>query len=210
MDNMTEKRVFGYIRVSSRTQNEARQKDAILKSGVLERDIFIDRQSGKDFSRPAYQQMIQSLRPKDEIVILDLDRLGRNYTEMAKEWFHITNELGCDIRVLNYPLLNTAQQESSFDSRFIANLIFQLLSYIAEKERIEIRDRQREGIESAKARGVKFGRSRIPKPDEFDKVFQRVLRREITSRQAMAELGLKTNTYYSFVREYLNGKEKKS
>lgn len=201
MDNKTEKRVFGYIRVSSKTQNEARQREALLKEGVLERDIYIDKQSGKDFSRPAYQGMIQSLQPGDELVILDLDRLGRNYQDMAKEWHRITDEKGCDIRVINYPLLNTAQEEKSLDRRFIANLTFEILSYVAQKEREEIKSRQREGIESAKIKGVKFGRSKIPKPEGFDETYQRVLRREITNRQAMEELGLKTNTYYAFVRE---------
>ena len=202
MKEQTEKRKFGYIRVSSRTQNEARQRDALLKEGILIRDIFIDKQSGKDFSRPAYQQMIQSLQQGDEVVILDLDRLGRNYSEMAKEWNYITEEKECDIRVINYPLLSTAQEEKTLDKRFIAKLTFEILSYVAEKEREEIKRRQREGIESAKAKGVKFGRIKIPKPEGFDETYQRVLKREITNRQAMSELGLKVNTYYAFVNEY--------
>ena len=201
MERKTEKRKFGYMRVSSRTQCEARQRDALIKAGVLERDIYSDQQSGKDFSRPAYQQMIQSLQPGDEIIILDLDRLGRNFEEMAKEWNYITEEKKCDIRVINYPLLNTAQKEKSLDRRFIANLTFQILSYVASKERENIRRRQLEGIESAKAKGVKFGRNRIPKPESFNETYQRVLRREITNRQAMEELGLKANTYYAFVKE---------
>lgn len=201
MKEQTEKRRFGYIRVSTRTQNEARQRDALLKEGVLERDIFIDKQSGKDFSRPAYQQMIQSLQPGDEIVILDLDRLGRHYSEMAKEWNYITAERECDIRVINYPLLNTAQEEKTLDKRLIAKLTFEILSYVAEKEREEIKRRQKEGIESAKAKGVKFGRTKIPKPKGFEETYQRVLRREITNRQAMRELDLKPNTYYAFVKE---------
>ena len=201
MKEYTEKRKFGYIRISTKTQNLARQKDALLKEGVYERDIFIDKQSGKDFSRPAYQNMIQSLQPGDEIIILDLDRLGRNYSEMAKEWNYITEEKECDIRVINYPLLSTAQEEKSLDKRFIAKLTFEILSYVAEKEREEIKRRQREGIESAKAKGVKFGRSRIPKPARFDETYERVVRREITNRQAMEELGLKANTYYAFVKE---------
>lgn len=202
MTAQTEKRVFGYIRVSSRTQNEARQREALMKEGVFERDIYIDKQSGKDFSRPAYQRMLQDLQPGDEVIILDLDRLGRNYQEMAIEWNLITNEKGCDIRVINYPLLNTAQEEKTLDRRFIANLTFQILSYVAEKEREEIRNRQREGIESARVKGVKFGRTKIPKPERFDNIYQRVLRREITNRQAMEELGLKANTYYTFAKAY--------
>lgn len=201
MTAQTEKRVFGYIRVSSRTQNEARQREALMKEGVFERDIYIDKQSGKNFFRPAYQRMLQDLQPGDEVIILDLDRLGRNYQEMAIEWNLITNEKGCDIRVINYPLLNTAQEEKTLDRRFIANLTFQILSYVAEKEREEIRNRQREGIESARVKGVKFGRTKIPKPERFDNIYQRVLKRELTNRQAMEELGLKPNTYYAFVKE---------
>ncbi|MBD5547739.1 MAG: recombinase family protein [Lachnospiraceae bacterium] len=201
MKKQTEKRRFGYIRVSSKTQNEGRQRDALLNEGILERDIFIDKQSGKDFSRPAYQQMIQSLQPGDEIVILDLDRLGRSYSEMAKEWNYITEERECNIRVINYPLLNTAQEEKTLDRRFIAKLTFEILSYVGEKEKSEIQRRQREGIESAKAKGVRFGRTKIPRPEGFEGIYQRVLRREITNRQAMRELNLKPNTYYAFVKE---------
>lgn len=201
MKEQTEKRNFGYIRVSAKTQNENRQLDALLKEGVLERDIFIDKQSGKDFSRPAYQQMIQSLQPGDEVVILSLDRLGRHYGEMANEWRRITETKNCDIKVINYPLLSTAQEEKTLDRRFIAKLTFEILSYVAEKEREEIRSRQREGIESAKAKGVKFGRTKIPKPEGFEETYQRVLRREITNKKAMSELNLKANTYYAFVKE---------
>lgn len=202
MKEQTEKRKFGYIRVSAKTQNENRQRDSLIKEGVLERDIFIDKQSGKDFSRPAYQKMIQSLQQGDEIIILDLDRLGRNYSEMAKEWNHITEEKGCDIRVINYPLLSTVQEEKTLDKRFIAKLTFEILSYVAEKEREEIKRRQREGIESAKAKGVKFGRTKIPKPEKFDEIYQKVLRREITNKEAMSLLSLKVNTYYAFVKEF--------
>lgn len=202
MKEQTEKRRFGYIRVSAKTQNENRQTDALLNEGILERDIFIDKQSGKDFSRPAYQQMIQSLQQGDEVVILDLDRLGRNYAEMAKEWNYITEEKGCDIRVINYPLLSTAQEEKTLDKRFLAKLTFEILSYVAEKEREEIKRRQREGIESAKAKGVKFGRTKIPKPEKFDEIYQKVLRREITNKEAMSLLSLKVNTYYAFVKEF--------
>lgn len=202
MKEQTEKRRFGYIRVSNRTQSISRQWDALIKEGVLERDIFIDKQSGKDFSRPEYQKMIQSLQQGDEIIILDLDRLGRNYSEMAKEWNFITEKKKCDIRVINYPLLSTAQEEKTLDKRFIAKLTFEILTYVAEREREDIKRRQAEGIASAKAKGVKFGRTKIPKPERFDEIYQRVLRREITNKQAMNELGLKINTYYAFVNEY--------
>ena len=120
---------------------------------------------------------------------------------MAKEWSYITEDKECDIRVINYPLLNTAQEEKTLDKRLIAKLTFEILSYVAEKEREEIKRRQKEGIESAKAKGVKFGRTKIPKPEGFEETYQKVLMREITNRQAMRELGLKPNTYYAFVKE---------
>ena len=120
---------------------------------------------------------------------------------MAREWFYITNEIGCDIRVLNCPLLNTAQEEKNLNNRLIANLTFQILSYVAEHEREDIKRRQKEGIESARAKGVKFGRTKIPKPDNFDEVHNKVLLGEIANKQAMSELGLKVNTYYAFVKE---------
>lgn len=198
----SEKRVCGYVRVSSKDQNEERQREALLKEGVSEREIYVDKVSGRNFMRPEYQRMKSNLREGDTVVILDLDRLGRNYDEMASEWKYLTREKKCDIRIINCPLLNTAREEKSLDRLFIADMIFQLLSYVAQKEREEIKIRQREGIEVAKKQGVKFGRKRIPKPDDFDKVYERVLRREMTNRQAMERLGLKANTYYAFVKEF--------
>lgn len=198
---MEDTRVYGYIRVSSVSQNIARQKDALLERGVKERDIFIDKASGKDFNRPNYQKMKSLLREGDTIVCLDLDRLGRNYDEIADEWKYITRDKKCNIDIVNMPILSTTQANGNLDTRFISEMMLQLLSYIAERERQHIRERQREGIESAMKAGVKFGRTPIEKPPEFSSVYQRVLRREITNREAMRELGLKPNTYYRFIDE---------
>ncbi len=198
---MNDTRTYGYIRVSTKYQNEDRQKQAILKDGVLERDIYTDKISGKDFDRPEYRRMKENLRPGDRIVILDLDRLGRNYEEMAKEWRELTHERECDIIVINYPLLSTVQDKDSLDKRFLADMIFQLLSYVAEKEREEIKARQQEGIRAAKARGASFGRPRIKKPADFESVYLRVRNGEITNREAQHLLGLKPNTYYNFINE---------
>ena len=198
----SENRVYGYCRVSSKSQNESRQVDAMLSYGVVKRDIFVDIASGKNFDRPQYEIMKGLLRPGDELVILDLDRLGRNYDDMAREWHDITINKGCSISVINFPLLSTSKQiDNSLDSRLIADIIFRLLSYCAERERLSTRERQREGITAAQRRGTKFGRPKIVKPDNFSEIYQRVKDREITNVKAMEILGLKSNTYYSFVRE---------
>lgn len=198
----SENRVYGYCRVSSKSQNENRQVDAMLTYGVAQRDIFIDKASGKDFDRPQYEVMKSLLRPGDELVVLDLDRLGRNYNDMAREWQDITVNKGCSISVINFPLLSTSKQiDSSLDSRLIADIIFRLFSYCAERERLSTRERQKEGIAAAKSRGTKFGRPKITRPDNFSEIYQRVKNREITNVKAMAILGLKSNCYYAFVRE---------
>ena len=200
---MSDKRKFGYARVSSRNQNEGRQVKALLEYGCSQRDIFIDKASGKDFSRPEYEKMKSLLRRGDEVVILDLDRLGRNYEQMGHEWNEITGTLGCDMTVLNCPLVSTKTNNGdSLDTKFIADIVFQLLSYFAERERLSIHERQKEGIEHAKATGVQFGRPKIQKPTEFDSLYQKVLKKQMTNKEAMNQLGLKTNVYYSFVKEF--------
>lgn len=197
------KRLFGYGRISTRGQNEARQVKALLDYGCSERDVFIDKASGKDFSRPAYETMKSLLRQGDEVVILDLDRLGRNYEQMRDEWNEITGTLGCDITVLNCPIVSTKTNNGgSLDTRLIADIVFQLLSYVAERERISIRERQQAGIACAKSAGVQFGRPKIQKPAEFDVLYEKVLKRQMTNKAAMEEMGLKTNAYYGFVKKY--------
>lgn len=194
---------YGYARISTDSQNELRQIEELKEAGVLEENIFIDKQSGKDFSRPAYQQMIQSLQSGDEVVFSSIDRFGRNYTEMIREWFRILDDRKCGVRVLDTPILNIPNRKSlSLERRLAADITFQALAYVAEKERSIIKRRQKSGIESAKARGVKFGRTKIERPENFEEVYRRVLTKEITNKQAMSELGLKTNTYYAFVNEY--------
>lgn len=195
------KRLYGYARVSSRGQCLDRQLDALKARGIPERDIYIDKASGKDFERPEYQRMKQQLQAGDTLVVLDLDRLGRNYNELAVEWNLLTLVTGIEIEVLNLPVLNTAQDCRSLGGKFVANLVFNVLNYVAEQEREDIRQRQREGIESARKNGVKFGRPKVERPDEFASVYDRVLRHEITNRQAMELLGLKPNTYYKFTNE---------
>lgn len=206
---MTNK-VFGYGRVSSQDQNEERQIDALLKAGVDERDIFIDKKSGKDFDREQYKAMVSRLREGDLVIILSLDRLGRNYTEIQKEWQYMTQEIKADIKILDMPLLDTSTSTDNLDRRFIADLVLQILSYTAEKERENIRKRQREGIALMKEvdgqkislrTGRPTGRPRAVKPDNWNEVYTRWVNKEITAVKAMEILDLKPNTFYKFVNE---------
>ena len=194
-------RVLGYVRVSTGHQNTDRQREALLKAGVASRDIFTDKQSGKDFSRPQYQKLKEQLVAGDTVVVLDLDRLGRNYREMSLEWFDITKTRNCNIKIINFPLLDTTSEKAGLAGQVVANIVFELLSYVAEQERIHLLERQREGIEAAKKRGVKFGRPKVEKPTDFPEVYARVQRHEITAREAMKQLNLKPNSYYRFASE---------
>lgn len=198
------RRIFGYARVSSQSQNVDRQKDALLQYGVLARDIYIDKASGKNFDRPKYVEMKKQLEEGDVVVVVDLDRLGRNYSEMSEEWRIITKDKKCDIEILNFPLLSTTTKDENehLENKLIADIVLHLLSYVAERERKDIRERQREGIESAKRNGVVFGRPQIQIPDDFNCTYEKVLKRQITNREAMETLGLKNNTYYKFAQQY--------
>lgn len=198
-------KTFGYIRVSSKDQNEARQLAALTEAGIDERDIFIDKQSGKDFDRPQYQALINCIREGDTVVILSIDRLGRNYEAIMKEWRHITQELGANIRVLDMPLLDTTRGGNSLDGRFISDLVLQILSYVAEKERENIKKRQAQGIAQAKAAGKRMGRPRIQPPAAFPSVYNQWRAGELTAKAAMKELSLKPNTFYNFVKQYEAG-----
>lgn len=194
-------RKLGYVRVSTAHQNTDRQREALIKEGVAPRDIFTDTQSGKDFSRPQYQRMKEQLVAGDTVVVLDLDRLGRNYEEMSMEWLDIVKSRKCNIKIINLPVLNTDNKETGLAGQFIADTVFGLLSYVAQQERDHLLRRQREGIEIAKKNGVKFGRPKIERPSNFTTVYARVQRHEITAREAMRQLELKPNTYYRFAAE---------
>lgn len=202
--------IFGYVRVSSVDQNEERQLEELRKAGVDERNIFVDKKSGKNFERDQYKSMIGRLRDGDLVVIASLDRLGRNYTEIQKEWKYITQEVKADIKILDMPLLDTSMATENLDRRFIADLVLQILCYTAEKERENIRKRQREGIDimpivdgkrvSAKT-GKPTGRPRAVKPENWTEVYTRWQNKEITAVKAMEILNLKVNTFYKFVNE---------
>ena len=153
--------VYGYVRVSSADQNEERQRIAMAQKGLKEKDIFMDKQSGKDFDRPAYRRLLHVLREGDILVVKSIDRLGRDYEEIIEQWRCITKEIKADIKVIDMPLLDTTLSKDLLGT-FIADLVLQVLSFAAENERENIRQRQREGIDAALARGVRFGRPGIP------------------------------------------------
>lgn len=191
-----ENRTFGYARVSSKDQNESRQVSALLDFGVNERELYIDKQSGKDFNREQYQLMLRNIRKGDLVVFLSLDRMGRNYTEIREQWNYLTNALGADIKILNMELLDTRANDNSLDRKFICDLVLQILSYVAEKERINIRHRQEQGIREARNRGVHFGRKAIVLPENFDSVAEQYKKGEISPKNAIAMLGMTRSSFY--------------
>lgn len=196
---MTAKQFF-YGRVSSTEQNEERQLHAAREFGIDERDIYIDKMSGKDFNREQYQLMKAQLRHGDLVVFLSIDRMGRNYDQIIAEWRDIIS-LGCDIVILDMPILDTRNTEGGLTKRFISDLFLQILSYVSEQERINIRNRQRQGIELAKAQGKYKGRKPI-EVENFPEIYNQWKAGEITGRQAMRLANLKPNTFYRRAKEY--------
>lgn len=199
MDN----RIFGYGRVSSKEQNEGRQIIAFKELGINERDIYIDKQSGKDFNREQYNLMKHNLRENDLLVIKSIDRLGRNYNMIIEEWRDITKSIKADIKVIDMPILDTSNNKELLGN-VISDIVLGLLSYVAETERTFIRQRQREGIDIAKNKGIKFGRPRIEKPINFDYVVNRWKNKEISTKDALKELNLKPNVFYNFIKNSIN------
>ncbi|MCL2187763.1 MAG: recombinase family protein [Defluviitaleaceae bacterium] len=196
--------LYGYVRVSTREQNEERQLVAMRNFGVMEDGIFLDKQSGKDFQRKAYGQLLEKLKPGDILVIKSIDRLGRDYSETLEQWRIITKEIQAAIVVLDMPLLDTRQTERDLTGTFIADLVLQILSYVAQQEREFLRQRQAEGIELAKANGVKFGRRPMERPENFPEVHALWERREISAREAGRLLGVHYQTFQAWVNQQRN------
>ena len=194
-------KTYGYVRVSSREQNEERQLVAMRDFGITDGDIFVDKQSGKDFQRKGYRRLLKKARPGDTLVIKSIDRLGRDYGEILEEWRIITKELQVAIVVLDIPLLDTRQKERDLTGTFIADLTLQILSYVAQTEREFIRQRQAEGIEAAQARGVKFGRPPKERPPMFHEVLEVWERGEISAREAGRRLGVDYKTFKAWVEQ---------
>ena len=191
---------YGYVRVSTQVQNEARQLAAMQEFGVAEENIIIEKQSGKDFKRPLYQQLLNHLQPGDVLVVKSIDRLGRNYTEILEQWSVITKEREAAIVVLDMPLLDT-RQGRDLTGTLIADIVLQLLSYVAQTERENIRQRQAEGIAAAKERGVQFGRKRNELPEDFPYFAQLWQEGGISSRCAAKELGIPYKTFQRRAKE---------
>ena len=188
---------YGYIRVSAKDQNEARQLAALSGLNIPAGNIYLDKQSGKNFDRPAYQRLLRRLRSGDALYILSIDRLGRDYDEILEQWRIITKKKSADIVVLDFPLLDTRARLEGQDltGRFVADLVLQILAYVAQKERENIRQRQAEGIAAAKAKGIRFGRPPLPLPENFHESYQRWKSGEITCTAAANACGLPLSTF---------------
>lgn len=187
---------YGYIRVSTREQNEDRQLIALREAGIPEKHIFMDKLSGKDFERPQYRRMIRKLKRDDLLYIKSIDRLGRNYEEILEQWRVLTKERGIDIVVLDMSLLDTRRGKDLMGT-FLSDIVLQVLSFVAENERTSIRQRQAEGIAAAKARGVKFGRPPLPLPENFCQVHTAWRDKKMTLQQAAKTCGMPVGTFYA-------------
>ena len=191
---------YGYIRVSTKDQNEERQRIALINAGVLPKNIILDKQSGKDFNRPGYRRLYKKLKPGDTLFIKSIDRLGRNYNEILEQWRYLTKEKGIAIVVLDMPLLDT-RKGRDLTGELISDIVLQLLSYVAQTEREFIRQRQAEGIAAAKARGVHFGRKPMERPPEFAEIYQRWFNKELSARKAAAILKISHQTFLKWTKE---------
>lgn len=186
--------VYGYVRVSAKDQNEDRQIIAMREVGVSEKNIYMDKQSGKDFKRKQYKRLVRRMKKDDLLYIKSIDRLGRNYEEIIKQWRYLTKEKRIDIIVLDMPLLDTRRGKDLMGT-FLSDIVLQVLSFVAENERSNIRQRQAEGIAAAKARGVKFGRPPKPLPENFHTIYQRWRNGKITGTKAAEECNMPITTF---------------
>nr|WP_325214611.1 recombinase family protein [uncultured Oscillibacter sp.] len=196
---------YGYIRVSTREQNEDRQLIAMREMSIPEQNIFMDKQSGKDFNRPQYKKLVKKLKPDDLLYVKSIDRLGRNYEEIQNQWRILTKEKKIDIVVLDMPLLDTRRGKDLMGT-FLSDIVLQVLSFVAENERTNIRQRQAEGIAAAKARGVRFGRPPKPLPENYHSAYQRWKAGAITGTAAAKECGMPLSTFRYRAEIYENAK----
>ena len=193
-------KIYGYVRVSATDQNEDRQLLAMSEKEITKKNIYIDKQSGKDFERPKYKQMVRKLKSGDLLYVLSIDRLGRNYEEIQKQWRILTKEIGVDICVIDMPLLDTRNGKDLMGT-FIADLVLQILSFVAQNERENIKKRQAEGIAAAKAKGVKFGRPEKEIPDNFSKLVRQWEHKQLHFNDMIAQLDMSEATFYRRLRE---------
>ena len=191
---------YAYIRVSTKEQHEDRQKIAMLEYGISPERIILDRQSGKNFMRPGYQALVEKLQPEDTLVIKSIDRLGRNYSDILEQWRIITKEKQAAIIVLDMPLLCSKRDRTNLTDTLIADIVLQLLSYVAETERTFIRQRQAEGIAAARARGQRFGRPKMQRPAEFETLKTHYERGDISARKAAEILGISLTSFLKWIK----------
>ncbi len=195
------KKTYGYIRVSTKEQNTDRQLIALTEEGIPEENIFTDKLSGKNFDRPKYRKLLRKLHPGDTLMIVSIDRLGRNYDEIIEQWRIITKEKQADIVVLDMPLLDTRQKEKDLTGTFIADLVLQILSYVAETERTNIRKRQAEGIAAAKEKGVHLGRRKKDLPGNFEEVVHEWRMKQCSLEDALEKLNVSRSYFYLKIKE---------
>lgn len=195
MNATIQSKLYGYVRVSTKEQNEDRQLNALKNFGIADENIFMDKMSGKDFKRPQYKKLIKKLKPADTVVFKSIDRLGRNFYEILEQWKLITEEKQACIVILDMPILDTRRQKDDLTSQLISTLVLQILSYVAQIERDFIRQRQPEGIAAAKARGIKFGREPISPPANFNEVYKLWKNLKISAREAGKRLNVSYNTF---------------
>lgn len=193
--------IYGYVRVSSTDQNEDRQLIAMSEKNIPRRNIYIDKQSGKDFERPQYKRLVKRLKQGDLLYILSIDRLGRNYEEIQRQWRVLTKEIGIDICVIDMPLLDTRNGKDLMGT-FIADLVLQILSFVAQSERENIKKRQAEGIAAAKAKGVKFGRPEKSVPDDFPRLIREWEKNKLSFSELLKLCNMSEATFYRRLREY--------
>lgn len=193
--------IYAYIRVSTKYQNIDRQYEEIKALGIDDRYIYIDKESGKDFDRTKYQKLIKKLKKDDLLIVKSIDRLGRNYHMILDEWARITKTIGADIRVLDMPLLDTRIEGKNLVVKFISDIVLQVLSFVAENERINIKQRQAEGIRIAKEKGVKFGRPKVILPPNTNDILDKYINRELTNTVAAQLIGVSRGTFFRLVKD---------
>ena len=193
---------YGYVRVSSQTQNIARQMEEMTKFNLTPKHIYVDKQSGKDFERKNYQRLKKKLKKNDLLIVKSIDRLGRNYDMIINEWFELTKVIECDIFVIDFPLLDTRIEGKNLMGKFISDIVLQVLSFVAQNERENIRQRQKEGIRLAKERGVHMGRPKYTLPSNFKEVVTRYHSKEITHTTALEILKMNRGTFFKYAKMY--------
>lgn len=194
--------IYAYIRVSTKWQKIDRQYEEIKTLDIDDKNIFIDKESGKDFDRANYQKLIKKIKKDDLLIVKSIDRLGRNYHMILEEWSHITKNIGADIKVLDMPLLDTRIEGKNLVGKFISDIVLQVLSFVAENERTNIKERQAEGIRIAKEKGIKFGRPRTVIPPNTNNILKQYIEHEISNTKAASIIGVSRGTFFKLVKEF--------